>query len=334
MCHYSSAHFRTEIVKRRAEVGAEIPEQRWFTNLPTKGNTGSASVFLLLEELLGNGSLKEGQTVLAMVPESGRFITSVLQFTVVGHGDTGAAAVATPAHAAARPAAVNADGVSPDALVAEIKRRLATEWIAFAESLQIVPIVKRIVSGTVTRDDYRALLLNLRQQVVEGGRWISRAASSITSEYFEIRSMFVRHAAAEHRDFLMLEKDFVSVGGDAEAIRTQPKNIGSEALSAWMFQQANRENPFGLAGAMAIIEGLGNRVAKDWGQQICRTLGITKDQCTFMLYHGENDENHMAEMERALAMMPLSRALVEDIVHTARVTGRLYRLQLEELGNV
>jgi 3-oxoacyl-[acyl-carrier-protein] synthase-3 len=53
-----------------------------------------------------------------------------------------------------------------------------------------------------------------------------------------------------------------------------------------------------------------------------------------MLYHGENDENHMAEMERALAMMPLSRALVEDIVHTARVTGRLYRLQLEELGNV
>lgn len=60
-----------------------VPEERWFTNLYTKGNTGCASIFIALDELLRAGNLKPGQTILCMVPESGRFVTAFMRLTVI-----------------------------------------------------------------------------------------------------------------------------------------------------------------------------------------------------------------------------------------------------------
>lgn len=183
-------------------------------------------------------------------------------------------------------------------------------------------------------EDYRLLLLNMRQQVIEGARWISRAASNITAENFALRSIFIGHAAEEQRDFQMLERDFVSVGGDLREIQTAEKNIGSEAFSAWMFHRASQENPLDLLGAMFIIEGLGQRTANKWGNLIREQLNLKAEQVSFLLYHGANDENHLEKLEKILASDLITREIVERIIKTAKVTARLYALQLEELGNV
>jgi 3-oxoacyl-[acyl-carrier-protein] synthase III len=81
--HISSYYFFNQLVDAVAEAGLDIPQDRWFTNLRTRGNTGSASLYLMLEEALNGGHFREGDRILAFVPESGRFIVSFLQFTVV-----------------------------------------------------------------------------------------------------------------------------------------------------------------------------------------------------------------------------------------------------------
>ena len=81
--HYSSNYFRDKVFKRMDELGFTIPYERWFTNLTTKGNTGSASIFIMLEELLHSGKLQKDDTILCMVPESGRFSCGYMYFTVV-----------------------------------------------------------------------------------------------------------------------------------------------------------------------------------------------------------------------------------------------------------
>jgi 3-oxoacyl-[acyl-carrier-protein] synthase III len=132
----------------------------------------------------------------------------------------------------------------------------------------------------------------------------------------------------------MLERDYVSVGGSLEEIQTAEKNIGSEALSAWMFHRASHENPFDLLGAMFIIEGLGQRMANKWGSRIREQLNLRAEQVSFLLYHGANDENHLEKLEQILASDLLTPKIAAQIVKTAKVTARLYALQLEELGNV
>lgn len=81
--HISSEYFREPVARGFRAAGLEIPQQRWFTNLSRMGNTGSASAYIMLHELLHSGQLQRGQRILLFVPESGRFSSSFTLFTVV-----------------------------------------------------------------------------------------------------------------------------------------------------------------------------------------------------------------------------------------------------------
>jgi 3-oxoacyl-[acyl-carrier-protein] synthase-3 len=83
LCHYSSEHFRAPIFEMLRMCGAGVPEEKWYTNLHTRGNTGCASILIMLDDFLKDGRAKPGDTVLCMVPESGRFNVAYLHFTVV-----------------------------------------------------------------------------------------------------------------------------------------------------------------------------------------------------------------------------------------------------------
>jgi 3-oxoacyl-[acyl-carrier-protein] synthase-3 len=83
LVHYSSEYFRSDIVRLMAEAGLMIPEDRWFTNLATKGNTGAASIYIMLEEAWSTGRFRPGDRILLMVPESGRFAVSFVHLTCV-----------------------------------------------------------------------------------------------------------------------------------------------------------------------------------------------------------------------------------------------------------
>lgn len=86
LCHYSSGHFKHQILEMLDTAGVGIPEEKWWTNLYTRGNTGSASIFIMLDEFLRSDEniIKEGDQILCFVPESGRFNTTYFQLTVVG----------------------------------------------------------------------------------------------------------------------------------------------------------------------------------------------------------------------------------------------------------
>jgi Iron-containing redox enzyme len=218
-----------------------------------------------------------------------------------------------------------------DAAVQSVLRKLAIVWTEFEGELESTALIRRLNRGQLRLEDYQAFLINLRQQVVDGACWISRAASNISEDYFDLRSTLISHAATEHRDYKLLEDDFAATGGTLDAIRTAHKNPGSQALSAWMFQTASQPNPFNMIGAMFIIEGLGATKASVWGRAVLDQLKLDKSAATFLLYHGENDADHMEEFESMLRMLPLDTELEERIVACARVTGRLYAMQIGDI---
>lgn len=327
VCHYSSHIFKGQILELLEKGGLEIDESKWFNNLYTKGNTGSASIFIMLEELLNEKQLMPGQTIICMVPESGRFLTSFMKLKVVG----------PTSHSKSYFTEVNPPEIALTGNYAQewLIRQLTTTWIDFENRLNQVSIVDKINRGILTNDEYKSLIYNLRQQVVDGSQWIARAASNISMEYFDIRSSFIRHSGDEHRDYQMLEKNYESMGGDINYIRKGKKNVGSEALSAYMFYRASLPNPFDLLGGMFIIEGLGNRLAGKWGRAIKDQLELEDSQVSFLLYHENSDanENHFERFEKAVNSELLTIEIAEKIVHTAKMVSRLYRMQLEEIDN-
>ena len=81
--HYSSDYFRARLHDAMQLAGFGVPYERWFTNLETKGNTGSASIYIIMDELYHSGRLKPGQNLLCFIPESGRFSIAYMLLKVV-----------------------------------------------------------------------------------------------------------------------------------------------------------------------------------------------------------------------------------------------------------
>ncbi|MDR1349222.1 MAG: beta-ketoacyl-ACP synthase III [Zoogloeaceae bacterium] len=80
--HMSSYYFRQPIAEGLARAGLPIPFERWFTNLASCGNTGAASLYIMLDELRRSGQIRAGQKLLCFVPESGRFSSGFMALTV------------------------------------------------------------------------------------------------------------------------------------------------------------------------------------------------------------------------------------------------------------
>ncbi|MCX4028630.1 iron-containing redox enzyme family protein [Endozoicomonas sp. SM1973] len=216
----------------------------------------------------------------------------------------------------------------------QVLRQLTIVWADFESRLLQVPIIYRAMNNQLQLEDYRRLLADHYHQVKEGSGWICRAASSITEPYLEQRAVFIGHATTEHQDYKMLERCYQTVGGDINELHKQGKNIGSEALSAWMYYKASQANPFDLIGAMFIIEGLGKQFARTFAEALQHNMGISAEQLEFYTYHAEHDGDHLDELEAILSTGILTIPDIQnEIIRTAKVTARLYLLQLEELGN-
>lgn len=72
LCHYSAESLRDELMRLLDSTAGAIAPEKWFSNLKSVGNIGSASIWVMLDEFVKSGRLKKGQKVLCVVPESGR----------------------------------------------------------------------------------------------------------------------------------------------------------------------------------------------------------------------------------------------------------------------
>lgn len=83
LCHYSARSLRQEIVSILETTRAMIPETKWFSNLATVGNIGSASIWVMLDAFIKSGRAKRGERILLIVPESGRAMVGFMMLEVV-----------------------------------------------------------------------------------------------------------------------------------------------------------------------------------------------------------------------------------------------------------
>ena len=83
LCHYSARSLREEIVGLLEATDAMIPEQKWFSTLAESGNVGAASIWIMLKGLMKSGRVQEGQSILCIVPESGRAMVGFMMLRAV-----------------------------------------------------------------------------------------------------------------------------------------------------------------------------------------------------------------------------------------------------------
>ena len=71
--HVSSMFFYEKLNDEIAARNIALTKEKWFTNLTSVGNIGSAAIYVALEEFIRTKEIKRGNKILLLVPESGRF---------------------------------------------------------------------------------------------------------------------------------------------------------------------------------------------------------------------------------------------------------------------
>ncbi len=337
LCHYSSEKFIPVVEDLMAKAELSIPRERWWSNLAWRGNTGAASILVMLAEFLHTRALKPGEQVFCYVPESGRFMAAYMLFEVE-------AVEASPVTVAPRAAAATADdelviapphdpAAAPEGLGA-LLTELAAIWHDYRSRVWRTPLVRQIRERRFAVPDYLNWMEQWVPQVREGSLWMREGAASLSEPYQALSSLIGVHAGEEQNDFQILFSDYRKAGGTVERIEDLRRNPGGEALNAYLHALAATRDPIGLLGAIYIIEGTGQRIVPALLPLLKASLRLPPDAFRFLEYHGHNDENHLNRwllaVEMVMAVEGQARA-ARQIADTARHTAALYLMQFQHI---
>jgi 3-oxoacyl-[acyl-carrier-protein] synthase III len=338
LCHYSSERFRPVVDELMHKAELAIPQARWWTNLHTRGNTGAASLFVMLSEFVRTRALKAGEQIFCFVPESGRFTVAYALFEVERPGARAVPfglSLSKPVLSAVEGpiAAPHDPACATDPRLARVLQQLAEVWHDYRSEAWRTPLVRQLTQRRFTREDYLQWMACWIPQVREGSRWMREAIASMRAPYAALGELVETHASEEQFDFRILFDDYRSAGGDAPSIDHLRRNPGGEALNSFLHAKAATPSPVGLLGAIYVIEGTGQRIIPALLPLLQAQLKLPPNAFRFLAYHGANDENHLARWLRALQLVlaadPSGEADV-DIVLTARRTAQLYLMQWQD----
>ncbi len=344
LCHYSSEKFIPVVEDLMEKAGLVIPRERWFSNLAWRGNTGAASILIMLAEFLETREVKPGEQIFCYIPESGRFMAAymLLEAEAVQGATVAVSAGATPTAKGHEDAhSADADAIAPphDPDMApqglgQLLTELAAIWHDYRSRVWRTPVVRRLRNRQFQTADYLNWMENWIPQVREGSKWMREGAASLTEQYQPLAALIDMHAGEEQNDFQILFQDYRTAGGTIDNIDLLRRNPGGEALNAYLHSLAATRDPIGLLGAIYIIEGTGQRIVPALLPLLKASLKLPPDAFRFLEYHGHNDENHLA---RWLTAVELALDCDEDgraerrIVDTARRTAALYLMQFHHV---
>ena len=336
LCHYSSARFIPVVEELLNKAGLTIPRERWYNNLTTRGNTGSASIFIMLAEFLDTHQVKPGEKIFCFIPESGR-MTAAYMLIEVEAADSPLVANPAPVIASASEETIKPDIAAPHdpqsapQHLQSVLTTLAGIWHDYRSEVWRSPVIHKLVSQQFALEDYRNWTSQWVPQVREGSKWMREAVASLTGVYADLAALIETHAGEEQNDFKILYDDYCAAGG-TEPLDNLRRNPGGDALNSYLHSLAATANPIGLLGAIYIIEGTGQRIVPALFPLLRKQVDLPANAFRFLEYHGANDEHHLARwlaaVELVLAIEPRA---AKSIIATAKRTAQLYLMQFEHI---
>ncbi|MDB5850238.1 MAG: 3-oxoacyl-ACP synthase [Rhodoferax sp.] len=336
LCHYSSEKFIPVVDDLMTKAGLAIPRERWWSNLAWRGNTGAASIMVMLAEFLQTREVKPGEQIFCYVPESGRFMAAYMLLEVESSEAPAPQARKLP------PTTVADDEViapphDPAAAPENLRgllAELASIWHGYRSEVWRTPLVRQIRERRFALPDYLNWMEHWIPQVREGSLWMREGAASLTGDYAPLAALIGVHAGEEQNDFQILFDDYRKAGGPVADIAALRRNPGGEALNAYLHALAATRNPVGLLGAIYIIEGTGQRIVPALLPLLKAALKLPPEVFRFLEYHGHNDENHLSRwlvaVEMVMALDTEGQAGAQMIA-TARQSAALYLMQFQHV---
>lgn len=332
--HYSSQKFEGVMSDLLEKMDVMIPKEKWFSNLKYRGNMGSASIFIMLDDLMKSRDIKPGEKILCFIPESGRFSVGFILLEAVGPCPevmTKSSTEQVSASSASVP--VDPNEVSSEKL-RSLLLNLAGVWHDFRSRMWRSDYFTKITKGELTLQQYLRWIESWAPQVREGSKWMRTTVSNLQDPFVDLKDLIEHHAEEEQNDWKVLFEDYRRSGGQKSSVDEMKLNPGGVLLNNFMYSRAQSVNAVDLLGGIYIIEGTGQRIIPVMLPLVRSQLKLGADCFKFLHYHGVNDEHHLNRWLIAVQMVldqDHDGSYAKKIVETAQSVANFYCQQMEEV---
>lgn len=182
--------------------------------------------------------------------------------------------------------------------------------------------------GTLTREHYARLLVEIYHYVKHSTRLLAAAAARLGPEKHRMFARFAEHMQEEAGHEQWALRDLEALGVPRSRVVATTPLPPTDAMVGYQYYAIEHLGPISILGYIYALETLGSGASTSVAEALKRVLGVGDDALTFLLGHGEADVGHvekLASLIRAEAEAPADRELVQ---RTAVCTYYLYEAMM------
>ena len=186
-----------------------------------------------------------------------------------------------------------------------------------------VPVIKRGLTGKITRDTYTAFLTEAYHHVKHTVPLLMACGSRLPERLEWLRAAIGEYIEEEigHEEWIL--NDIANCGGDKKETRHGRPSVATELMVAYAYDTIQRGNPAGFFGMVQVLEGTSIALATEAAGAIQKKLKLPDQAFSYLRSHGSLDIQHFAFFETLMNRIRNHRDQ-EAILHCARVMYKLY----------
>ena len=200
---------------------------------------------------------------------------------------------------------------------------LATETTCERQELLASPLIEAALRGEVTREQYLAFLTEAYHHVSQTVPLLMACGSRLDADHEWLRSAVAHYIKDEYGHENWILNDIASSGGDADAVRHSQPSQATELMVSYAWDTIQRRNPVGFFGMVYVLEGTSVAIATMAANTIQKSLGLPDRAFTYLLSHGDIDQDHVKFLESLVNRIEDPRDR-RDVIHCARRFFYLY----------
>lgn len=186
------------------------------------------------------------------------------------------------------------------------------------------PLVRQADIGEITMADYHDILARLFHQVASSSCTFAIAGGNLGLDRIVARDYLMHHAEEEKSHWQWILNDLAATGYNGPDLRQQFPGVETAAYLAFNYYVAQRM-PLARLGIAAMLESIGARLGKTYALKVITALGLTPNEMSFFLGHGDTDIGHTEEIFDILQRSHLNEREWRDVIWAAEVAATLYQ---------
>ncbi len=193
------------------------------------------------------------------------------------------------------------------------------------------PILSRVVTGTISRGNYAAFLVNAWHHVRHTVPLMMAMGSRLSETTRWMLSGLTEYINEEIGHEAWIENDLRAFAPDADQLLSAPASFEVEVMVRYMYDYIARENPVGFLGMVHVLEGTSTSLATQMAALVQQTLQLPDTAFSYLRSHGDLDQEHVVHFATLVNRIE-HQADRDSIVHVTRTMYRLYGAVLDQSG--